>query len=652
MIGNVRSVYLEDVLWRAGHRPPVRVAALDGLRAIAVVAVVAYHLDVSVGGLRLARGGFVGVDLFFVLSGFLIGSLAQEEIRCTGRVDVLAFWGRRFRRLMPASLTLLVCVVAWSALVGWGRDIRVDVVGSVYWFQNWHLVATGQSYVEQFVAPSPLRHFWSLSIEEQWYLAFPLLALLARRWVLTRRVVVAAVLLVGAFVSAMLMAVFHDTGSGPWRSYFGTDTRIFALLIGCAAAMLPSTNNEMSSPETRRAWGWVMLGGLGLWFVMAWTVSEQADYMYLGGFMAVSLISACAVVGAAKSRVRWFDPAPIQWLGSRSYGIYLWHWPVLVALTQERTGLHGALLALARCTVTAVATEISYRWIEQPVRLRRQGPLTIPRLVVPVGLAASLGAATIAITMPTRFDRGGAAEVLRRAQQPPTANPAPAGDSGSLAALVVGDSVAFGLGYLPAMGDSGKTLSSMIQLTNGGYPGCGLTRLARPDSTYLVGDKLADCLALADRWQEQLAAGPDVVVWVVGPWDSVDVLDGADTVEAGTEQWTYLINRRLGESFDVLTSTDAPLVVVLPPCRSVAPKGLMGLTPESISALADVITLVAARYDNRVHIEDPSSWVCPTIGPQNRTAKGGPIRDDGLHYTADGKLEFWRWLTPLLDVLV
>ncbi len=374
------------------------------------------------------------------------------------------------------------------------------------------------------------------------------------------------------------MAALHGSGGTPWRAYFGTDTRIFALLIGCAAAMLPATKNGMSSPETRRTWGWVMLGGLGLWFVLALTVSEQADYMYFGGFVAVSLVSVCAVVGAAKSRVRWFDPAPIQWLGTRSYGIYLWHWPVLVALTPERAGLHGVSLALVRCGVTGLATEISYRWIEQPVRLRRRGPLTIPRLVLPVGLAASFAAAIIGLALPQQLDHGSAAEVLRQAQNAPTTDSVPQRSNESLTALVVGDSVAFGLGYVSSADQFDDTLAGRIHLTNGAFPGCGLTRLARPDSNYLVGDRLVQCLALADRWRELLATGPDVVVWVVGPWDSVDVLDESETVEALTLQWSDLIVNRLRESFDVLTSTAAPLVVVLPPCRSVAPASIEGLS--------------------------------------------------------------------------
>ncbi len=192
-----------------------------------------------------------------------------------------------------------------------------------------------------------------------------------------------------------------------------------------------------------------MLGGLGLWFVLALTVSEQADYMYFGGFVTVSLVSVCAVVGAAKSRVRWFDPAPIQWLGTRSYGIYLWHWPVLVALTPERAGLHGVSLALVRCGVTGLATEISYRWIEQPVRLRRRGPLTISRLVLPVGLAASFAAAIIGLALPQAASTLIDFEAAERVDFPASTLITQAGDTSVLPLRVgvFGDSTALMLSY-------------------------------------------------------------------------------------------------------------------------------------------------------------------------------------------------------------
>ena len=639
---------LADLITRDRVRMPDRVAALDGLRAIAVVAVVVYHLDLSIGGVRLARGGFVGVDLFFVLSGYLIGGLVLKEVHQSGRVNLLAFWGRRARRLLPASATMMAFVVVWAAVVGWGRDVSADVVASALWFQNWQLIASGQGYIDQFLAASPLRHFWSLSIEEQWYFVFPVAALLGRRWLRGRPLMCASILGVAALCSAVTMGLLHSPNTSSWRAYYGTDTRVFALLIGCAASFVPLTRNAMSSPCDRRRWTGLMLVGVALFLVGAFTVSEQGTYMYRGGFVAVALVSLAAVVGAARSRSRWFDTAIVQWLGTRSYGIYLWHWPLIVALSPDRIGVDGLPLAALRCAVTAVVVEISYRWIEQPVRHLR-GRSAAPILVLPAGILICLALVLASSVAPERFRAGSSADVLTEAQQNSSVSSVvPPGD---LSALVVGDSVAFGLGFLPNDGP-GSELVDAISLSNGALPGCGLTHFERPDSTYLVGDKLKDCLAIPDAWRRALATGPDVVVWVVGPYDSVEILNQGAVLAVGTDAWRSSITRRLGEAFEVLTSTDAPLVIVVPPCRQDAPGRVGGLTNQGITDLTEAVIQQAQGYGSRIVITDPSSWVCSAEGTRIDAPSGEPILDDGLHYTAAGKVMFWRWLVPQLGSLV
>lgn len=634
---------LETALQQAGYRQPTRIAALDGLRAFAVVAVVVYHLDLSIGSWRLARGGFIGVDLFFVLSGYLIGSLLVQEVRTTGQVRLLAFWTRRFRRLLPASLTMMAGVLLWGVVVGWQRDIGGDVIASLFWFQNWHLIATGQSYVEQFEAASPLRHFWSLSIEEQWYLVLPVAAFACRTALRRRRVLVAGVLGGAAILSAVWMAVLSASPVSLWRLYYGTDTRLFGLLIGCALAVLPVASNDMA--ERRKPWMAVLAAGLAVWGALAFVVTEQSTMMYRGGFLIVSLLSGAAVVGAAKSRVRWFDSRPVQWLGLRSYGIYLWHWPVIVALTPDRTGLDGALLALARLAVTAVLVELSYRLIEQPV-LHRGGQVWRPRLVLPVGVLGCIGLAGLALVVPFKAGPvGGSADVLRDAEAAILADTTLVPSATTTDVLVVGDSVAFGLGYLT---DTDRAAAGIgdLQLVNGAMPGCGLTRLGRPNSTYLVGDALDRCLAIDGEWQTTLGTSPDVVLWVVGPYDSVDVLDGSAPVEAGSSTWSSLIGNRLAESFDVLTSTGVPLVVVLPPC----PQAVEGSVaqPEVVASLIDLIRTEARDFGTLVQLEDPTNWACDPDGGLVDASTGGPLVDDGVHYTASGKLDLWRWLAPTL----
>lgn len=220
--------------------------ALDGLRAIAVLAVMFYH-----GGVAVAGGGFLGVDIFFVLSGFLITTLLLLEFEANGRLDLTAFWGRRARRLLPALFLVLVAVLVYSAFLAGAAasTVRSDALATLFYVSNWWFIVSGNSYFEQFQDPSPLTHTWSLAIEEQWYLVLPLVLVLllprirGRRWW-------AAIFVTLALVSAGLMALLHTPGSEPSREYYGTDTRLLALLIGAglASVFTPGVIERLRGP--------------------------------------------------------------------------------------------------------------------------------------------------------------------------------------------------------------------------------------------------------------------------------------------------------------------------------------------------------------------------------------------------------------------
>jgi peptidoglycan/LPS O-acetylase OafA/YrhL len=316
--------------------------ALNGLRGLAVIGVVAYHLQIG-----WARGGYLGVDLFFVLSGFLITTLLLEEWVGTGRVDLGAFWGRRARRLLPA-LFLVVLALALYLICNavWGGP-GANAVATLLYVNNWHLIFAHQSYFAQFSTPSPLQHTWSLAIEEQFYLVWPLLLLVVlkygrRGW---RRVGVTVTIALGVGSSVLMAALFHP-GLDPSRIYYGTDTRLFDLMAGATLAFLVAARRQPGA-AARRTLHWVGPAAavvLGVFWVRAGTSGGlPTDFMFEGGFLLCAALAALVVADARLVEPGWFARGlawrPLHFIGTISYGIYLWHWPVIVYLNGARTGL-------------------------------------------------------------------------------------------------------------------------------------------------------------------------------------------------------------------------------------------------------------------------------------------------------------------------
>jgi peptidoglycan/LPS O-acetylase OafA/YrhL len=371
---------------------------LDGLRALAVVAVLLYH-----AGLPWIPGGFLGVEVFFVLSGYLITALLLAEWRRLGRVDLKAFWWRRARRLLPALYLVLIATLAYAVvfLPGEVAGLRGDVLAALGYVTNWYLVFGHESYFEAVGRPSLLKHLWSLAVEEQFYLFWPLVFWLgvsfgATRW-RTRRVLMVA--FGGAAVSVALMAVLFVPGVDPSRLYYGTDTRAGGLLIGAALAVvwtpeLRRTSSKGSSCPTARGfgldhargrfgrrWGWtapVLLDALGLAALgtlafLCFRLGEFDPTLYRGGLAAVSLATAALIMALTHPRTRigsaLLGRQPLRWIGLRSYGIYLWHWPVfMVTRPGLDVPLDGWPLLALRLAVTVVLAELSYRYVETPIR--------------------------------------------------------------------------------------------------------------------------------------------------------------------------------------------------------------------------------------------------------------------------------------------
>lgn len=385
------------------HKPKAslirRVPGIDGLRGLAVLTVVIYHF---LGD--LLPGGYLGVDLFFVLSGFLITSLLIREATVTGRINLKNFWLRRVRRIFPAAVTVLLLT---SSIVGLrGGDLAVGLgkqfLSSLVFANNWVQIAGSHSYfadsgIEVFA------HYWSLSVEEQFYVVWPLLVGLLIV-VLHRKRLLAGLTVVLGIASAVAMGLMYDPTVDPTRIYYGTDTHAFGLLIG-AALSLAITNTRSATgdswPKRRLAFsglaGAAALVGLCFAFFTLHDVSAQA---YRGGIVAANLAGALVLLSVVRESgpVSWLFRLPfMRYLGERSFSIYLWHWPIIKVMEDMSLGWNQWVLAGVATALTLVASEVSYRYIETP--FRRKGIVKTFRDLSKARATVALLAVLIAIAL-------------------------------------------------------------------------------------------------------------------------------------------------------------------------------------------------------------------------------------------------------------
>ncbi|ULL15882.1 acetyltransferase [Paenibacillus sp. H1-7] len=345
-------------------------AGLDGLRALAVLAVIVYHLN-----MEWAPGGLLGVGVFFVLSGYLITDILISQWKQTGKLDLRSFWVRRARRLLPALLLMLVLVSAWILLFDKPRvaGLQAEVVAGLLYVSNWWLIFRQVSYFESFGPPSPLGHLWSLAVEEQFYLLWPLLLLLGLKFT-PRRIQLLVLTLIGAAVSAVAMMWLYEPGTDPSRVYYGTDTRAFGLLIGAVLAMVwPS--RRLTAPTdapfriTLDTLGILALAAIGF---MVWNTDEYDGFLYNGGLVLLSLAAAVVVAVIAHPATylgKVLSNKPLKWIGVRSYGIYLWHYPVIVLTSPVMDhGQVSILKMILQMGVTVLIAALSWRFVEEPIR--------------------------------------------------------------------------------------------------------------------------------------------------------------------------------------------------------------------------------------------------------------------------------------------
>jgi peptidoglycan/LPS O-acetylase OafA/YrhL len=348
------------------HTRPSRLPGIDGIRALAVSAVVLYHLNSS-----WLPGGYLGVDVFFVVSGFLITRLLVTERGNTGRISLRSFWARRARRILPPLFPMLLVTVVGAALVDRSmlRNLRADVLGALTYTSNWVQITQHDSYFARYDAPSALQHLWSLAVEEQFYLVWPLVVLALLWW---GRRIVALVAGLGALASAAAMGLSYQPGGDPSQIYYSTLTHSAGLLIGAVLAIAWPARSAPGNVRVGVALSVFGLVGIGVGF---WLFDEYGAAPYRGGILAVSLASALLIIGAGHGQTgvgRVLSHPLAVWLGARSYGLYLWHWPVLV-LGDRVFEQRGPVETVLVVTLSVLLAAASYRWIERPVQRHGYG---------------------------------------------------------------------------------------------------------------------------------------------------------------------------------------------------------------------------------------------------------------------------------------
>jgi peptidoglycan/LPS O-acetylase OafA/YrhL len=619
-----------------GHVP-----ALDGLRGAAVAAVLLFH-----GG--HLTGGWLGVDLFFVLSGFLITSLLLAERARRDRISLSAFWARRGRRLLPALFLVLIGVGAYAVVWAAPRElaqIRSDGLATLGYVANWHQIGQGHSYWDLFRAPSPLEHTWSLAIEEQFYLVWPIVvvALLAWRREPRRVLIVASVGIVASFAT---MLVLYHPGSDPQRVYLGTDTRASSILIGAALAALVATRGWTERRGSRAVLEGLGVAGVGF-LAWAWLrLSGTTPAVYQGLLLACSLAGGLLIAAAAHPRrgvvARVFSFRPLCALGVISYGVYLWHWPVDLVASSARIGLTGWPLTGVQVAITVVLAIVSYHLVEFPIRHGALKGWRI-RVLAPAALAVSAAVVVVA-TIPPSAPHTNSVAALRHLSAAQTGSGTGPTTTATLPPLpfrvmVTGDSVALRL--VPAFESLSGPL--VFHATDRTRIGCGLERGATAHRL-ADGSQAPPSFDCREGWPADVARDrPDVVFvslagQVVGDWQ----INGQwlHPCQPAYDQW---YEHQVVDALSLLTHGGARVALGLP-----APSfGPDFFARDECIRTAERQAVMAVPGTSTVDFKD---LICPQNHCLNEI-DGITLREDGMHYMGPAAEIVVRWLVPRLRLV-
>lgn len=600
--------------------------ALDGIRALAVGLVVAFHF-----GLRGFQGGFLGVDVFFGLSGFLITTLLLREHAATGTIKLRAFWLRRFRRLLPGLLVMVTVSIAISWLVfppSYFPSLGRDALAAIFYFTNWHLIGIRASYFNASIAPTIVTHTWSLSIEEQFYWVWPLVMLAVLR---IRQSGVVLISVLGATASAVVMAVLVGERSFA-RLYFGTDTHVQGLLLGAAAAYLVRYLDERHAnvprPLQRVATPIGTVGLIGILFIAA-NVDGSSPFLFNGGFFLFGLCVAGLIVSLQVNPdsmvARGFGLRPLAYIGRISYSIYLWHYPVFTLITHYRTGVDGYVLFGLRLCITVALSLVSYYYVELPIRRREfsvQWRSVLPRCAVVAVVAVGTW------FVGTEASRVPGYPVIPPPHPGPTVNALTIGDSGIMT---------FSWATLAQRAGAG-----VEDYSDAAY-GCGLVGGTYPIFKGTRTVQNPDCRMQRDgnwplrkTWSEDIAKRrPDVVVVAAGRWEAHNQKIFRNIFSIDDASFRRMITKSLDIIRVASDSAGSSMILVTTPCahsgETAWGKFYVADTAPRIDAYNSLIRRYAATY--KLQIYDLGGSACPGGNFSYFIDKYMVRAPDGFHYT-------------------
>ena len=644
---------------------------LDGLRGIGLIGMLLYHSGV------IGDGALFTIEMFFALSGFLIASLFIVERHNTGRINLKRFWHRRFRRLGPALVPLFVIVTlyaVWSATAVEMNRMRGDGIATLLYSSNWWFIFSGVSYFEGFSAPSPFRHTWSLSIEEQFYLIVAVgFYFMFRKWGPDKKwyphlmfglAVLSALWM--AFLARMsdLMAqglwplgidpaslpswaqTFFNfrAGNDPSRVYYGTDTRLQGSLVGVAMAFVVARLGQREfSQRTYEIMAFVGVGGLLLMFFGI--TGHGLTWIYYGAFFVADLLTAVAILAMLSPKRTLVGRAlawkPLVWIGVLSYSVYVLHWPIFVWLDNQTVlEIEGWAMVALKIGLAFIVAYLSYRFYENKIRIKGL-PNGRQRLAMVVACVVVLGSFLTVTTS--------------RAQSGEEAIALPTTPDGRIPVVMAGDSMphtlVLHLNAAKADADAGIVLYPATTL------GCGLTA----GDSYLNGrlsERKETCLQWPDLWQRQVdRVNPAVSFMLAWGWDLYDRRikdDNGEYVDlmVGTPEWAAYEGETIQRGIDILSSGGGKVVLLTMPCIDLEADTPQHTNEEvaedhRVQAMDEVIRLKAAENAAITSVMDLNGLLCDGESYKARI-DGELMSPDGIHPTPEGAKVIWNWMLPQL----